>query len=135
MQMEMIGAQRAEKGRSTKFLIQSEGFTVSTTSRTYNFQVIDKPGESRQFSVEVRLESFQATPLKFQDGPLITRERLEQELGMETVESHAEAHMTIGQPDILQYLEKHYPPKARKWNPPAKAGVINRGGPPFSSKM
>ena len=123
----MINAQRAEKGRSMKTLIQSEGFTVSTTLRTYNFQVIDAPGESRKFSVEVPLESFQATPLKFQDGPLITLEQLEQERGRETEASHAEAHMRIDDPDILQYLERHYPPKERKWTPPTKAGVIHRG--------
>ena len=109
-----------------KILIQSEGFTVSTTSRTYNFQVIDAPGESRKFSVEIPLKSFQATPLKFQDGPLITRERLEQELDRETEASHAEAHMRIGDPDILQYLERHYPPKVRKWIPPTRTGVTDR---------
>jgi hypothetical protein len=101
-----------------KVQIQSEGFIVSTISRTYNFQVTDAPGEYRKFSVEVALESFQATALKFQDGPLITRERLEQELGRETEESRAEAQMRIGGADISQYLERHYPPKARKWPPP-----------------
>lgn len=99
-----------------KILVQFEGFTVSTISRTYNFRVIDAPGESRQFSVQVPLESFRATPLKFQDGPLITLERLKQELDRETQESHAEAHLNVGEPDILGYLERHYPPKARKNN-------------------
>ena len=58
-----------------KILIQLEGFTVTSTSRTYNFRVIDEAGESRRFCVQVPLESFRATPLKFQDGPLLTRER------------------------------------------------------------
>jgi len=126
----MIGDQQSEKGRNMKMLVQSDGFTVSTTSRTYNFQVIDAPGESRQFSVEVSLDSFRATPLKFQDGPLITRERLVQELARETEQSHAEVHMRIGNPDIVQYLERHYPPKARKWTPPTKAGVLQSRWPP-----
>ena len=123
----MIGDQQSEKGRNMKMLVQSDGFTVSTTSRTYNFQVIDAPGESRQFSVEVSLDSFLATPLKFQDGPLITRERLVQELARETEQSRAEVHMRIGNPDIVQYLERHYPPKARKWAPPTRTGVIQSG--------
>jgi hypothetical protein len=106
-----------------KVQIQSQGFTVSTSSRTYTFQVIEAPGESREFSVEVPLKSFQATPLKFQDGPLITRERLERALDGETEESHAEAHMRVGDPDILQYLDKHYPPKARKWSPPTRVAT------------
>ncbi len=109
-----------------KILIQMEGFIVSATSRTYNFQVTDTPGEFRKFSVEVSLESFQATPLKFQDGPLITRERLEQELDRETEALHAEAHMRIGDPDILQYLGRHYPPKMRTWTPPSKARATDR---------
>ena len=96
-------------------MIQMEGFTVSTTSRTYNFRVIDPSGESRQFAVRVPLESFRATPLKFQDGPLITRERLKQELDRETQELPAEANLNVGEPDIRDYLERHYPPKARNW--------------------
>ena len=108
-----------------KVLIQSEGFTVSDSSRTYNFQVTDAPGEYRRFSVEVLLESFHSTPLKFQDGPLITRERLEQELGRETEVSRAQGPMTIGAMDISQYLERHYPPKMRKWSPHTKAVVAD----------
>ena len=122
----MTDAPRDEKGRSVKILIQSEGFTVSTTCRTYNFQVTDSPGEYRKFTVEVSLKSFAATPLKFQDGPLLTRERLEQELDGETEASHAQAHMKIGDPDILQYLERHYPPKVRKWTPPVKTSLADR---------
>ena len=94
-------------------VIQLVGFTVSTTSRTYNFLVIDASGESRRFAVRVSLESFRATPLKFQDGPLITRERLKQELDRETQELHAEANLNVGEPEIVDYLKKHYPPKAR----------------------
>src|SRR5689334_7646285 len=115
--MPMIDAQQSVKGRKMKMLVQSEGFTVSTISRTYNFQVIDPLGELRHFSVEVSLESFEGTPLKFQDGPLIARERLVQELDRETEESHAQAYLRIGDPDIIQYMERHDPPKARTWTP------------------
>lgn len=98
-----------------KTQVQFEGFTVSATARTYNYRVTDTPGESRRFSVEVSLESFRATSLKFQDGPLLTQERLEQELGQETQEAPAQARLTVCAPDIQGYLERHYPPKVRKW--------------------
>jgi hypothetical protein len=55
--------------------------------------------------------------LKFQDGPPISFERLKQELDRETQESHAEAHLNIGELDIQQYVERHYPPKARQKYP------------------
>jgi hypothetical protein len=100
-----------------KIHIQMEGFTVSGSARIYSFQVIDEGGESRQFRVQVPLESFRATPLKFQDGPLITRERLQQELDQETAELHAKTQLAVCESDIQAYMEKHYPPKARKWTP------------------
>lgn len=98
-----------------KILIQFEGFIVSSTSRTYNFRVIDAPGQSRQCSVQVPSESFRSTPLKFQDGPGISFDRLEQELGRE---APAEAHLRIGDQDIQEYLERHYPRKRSKYVPP-----------------
>ena len=98
-------------------LIQFEGFIVSATSRIYNFLVIYKPGESRQFSVKVPSESFRSTLLKFQDGPPISFERLKEELAGETQELHAQAHLNIAAPDIQGYMERHYPPKARKGRP------------------
>jgi hypothetical protein len=104
-----------------KILIQLEGFNVSGSDRTYNFHVIDEAGGSRLFCVQVPLESFRATPLKFQDGPLITRERLQQELDLETQERHAKSHLAVGESDIHAYLARHYPPKARKWTPQAKS--------------
>ncbi|MBI4463466.1 MAG: hypothetical protein HY647_02070 [Acidobacteria bacterium] len=104
-----------------KRLIQLERVTVSATSRTYQFMVIDGSGESRRFFVQVPLESFRAMSLKFQDGPQISSELLVQELDRETQQVHAEAHLNVGEPDIQKYLERHYPPKVRKWNPVAKA--------------
>lgn len=103
-----------------KILIQLEGFTVSDSARAYNFQVIDEAGESRRFCVRVPLESFRVTPLKFQDGPLITRERLQQELDLETAELHAKTQLAVCDLDIEAYMTKHYPPKARKWTPAAR---------------
>ncbi|OFV97797.1 MAG: hypothetical protein A3F68_13065 [Acidobacteria bacterium RIFCSPLOWO2_12_FULL_54_10] len=97
-----------------KTMIQLEGFTVSHTSRTYNYRVIYAPGDSRLFAVHIPLESFRATPLKFQDGPLVTRERLELELGREIQGATTEANLNVTEPDILTYLDKHYPQKIRK---------------------
>lgn len=92
-------------------LIQYEGFDVASASRVYNFLVIDSPGVSRQFTVDVPSESFRSTPLKFQDGPSISLQRLKQELNRETEKAHAEAHLNIGDQDIQEYLERHYPRK------------------------
>ena len=103
-----------------KTMIQLEGFTVSLTSRTYNYRVTYAPGDSRLFAVHIPLESFRATPLKFQDGPLVTRERLEFELGRDLQGEFTEANLSVSEPDILTYLDKHYPQKIRKhisWMP------------------
>ncbi|HWP86046.1 MAG TPA: hypothetical protein VNN17_12695 [Terriglobia bacterium] len=98
-----------------KGFIQFQGFVVSRTDRAYHFVVTNGEGASRQFCVTVPLESFRKTPLKFQDGPLITLERLKQELEAETADSHANPRLSIGTLDIQGYLERHYPPKARTW--------------------
>jgi SPX domain protein involved in polyphosphate accumulation len=91
--------------------IQYIGFNVAASSRIYNFDVIDKAEEAREFTVKVQSEAFRSAHLKFQDGPDICFERLEQELERETQESRAEAHLSIGERDIQEYLEGHYPRK------------------------
>jgi hypothetical protein len=95
--------------------IQYVGFNVASRSRIYNFDVIDI-AETREFTVKVQSEAFRPPRLKAQDGPGICFERLEQELEGETQESRAEAHLSIGEPDIQEYLEGHYPrrPLAKK---------------------
>ena len=90
--------------------IQYVGFNVATSSRIYNFAVIDTK-ETREFTVKVQSEAFRPGRLKLQDGPGICFERLEQELEGETQESRAEAHLSIGERDIEGYLEAHYPRK------------------------
>ncbi len=100
-----------------RILIQFEGCTVAAASRTYNFQVVDAPGQSRYFSVQVASELFRAALLKFQDGPPISFERLQREIDRETAESHAEAHLNIGETDIQEYLNRHYSAKDRKRGP------------------
>ena len=100
--------------------IRYEGFVVAHTSRVYNFGVFDALGESRQFNVKVPSELFRPTLLTFQDGPAISFERLKIEIDGETQESHAKAHLNIGEPDIQEYLERHHPRKIRKKNPAIK---------------
>ena len=94
-------------------LIQYNGFVVSPAARTYNFRVICVPGEERRFTVHVLLGSFRPTRLKFQDGPNICFARLKQELADETADSHAHASLNIGEQDIQNYLEHHYPRKVK----------------------
>ena len=91
--------------------IQYLGFNVAASSRIYNFDVIDKAEEAREFTVKVESETFRSAHLKFQDGPGICFERLEQELERETRESRAAAHLRIGKRDIREYFEGHYPRK------------------------
>ena len=100
--------------------IRYEGCVVAHTSRVYNFDAFDALGESRQFNVKVPSESFRPTLLTFQDGPAICFERLKFEIDGETQESHAKAHLNIGEPDIQDYLERHHPRKVRKKNPAIK---------------
>ncbi len=91
--------------------IQYVGFNVAASSRTYNFDVIDAK-EAREFTVEVQSETFRPARLKLQDGPDICFTRLKQELEGETKEARVGAHLNIGERDIQEYLERHYPPKS-----------------------
>ena len=88
--------------------IQYIGFNVASSSRIYKFDVIDT-GESREFTVKVQAEAFRPARLKLQDGPGICFARLQQELQGETQESRAEAHLSIGEREIQEYLGRHYP--------------------------
>jgi hypothetical protein len=86
--------------------IQYVGFSNATSSRIYNFDVIDT-AETREFTVKVQSEAFRPARLKLQDGPGICFARLNQELQGETPEARAEAHLSIGERDIQEYLEGH----------------------------
>ena len=96
--------------------IQYVGFDSAASSRIYAFHVIDAPHEARDFTVNVQFEAFRPDCLKLQDGPGICFARLAKELGGETLESRTEARLSIGEPDIREYLERHYPrkPQAKK---------------------
>ena len=90
-------------------------FNVADSSRTYNFDVIGTE-ETREFTVKVQSEAFRPACLKLQDGPDICFARLKQELQGETQEVRAEAHLGIGERNIQEYMEQHYPrrPLAKK---------------------
>ncbi len=90
--------------------IQYVGFNVAASFRIYNFDVLD-PKEAREFTVQVQSKAFRPGGLKLQDGPGISFTRLKQELQGETQEARAEAHLSIGERDIQEYLEQHYPRK------------------------
>jgi hypothetical protein len=87
--------------------IQYVGFNAGAGSRTYSFQVIDTPRETRDFTVNVQSEAFRPTRLRLQDGPAICLARLRQELQGETEEARALAHLNIEEGDVQQYLELH----------------------------
>jgi hypothetical protein len=88
--------------------IQYVGFNVAASSRIYNFDVIDTK-EAREFTVKVQSEAFRPGSLKLQDGPDICFARLKLELAGETQESRSEAHLSLGERDIQEYSEQHYP--------------------------
>ena len=90
--------------------IQYVGFNVASSSRIYNFDVLDT-AEVRKFTVKLQSEAFRPAALKLQDGPGICFARLKQELQGETQEARVEAHLSIGEPYIQKYLEQHYPRK------------------------
>ena len=90
--------------------IRYVGFNVAASSRIYDFDVIDT-NEAREFTVEVQSGAFRPARLRLQDGPDICFARLKQELQGETQETRAEAHLSIGEQDIQEYLEQHYPRK------------------------
>ncbi len=98
--------------------IQYVGFNVAASSRTYNFDVLDTK-EAREFTVEVQSATFRPARLKLQDGPGICFTRLKQELEGETQEARVEAHLNIGQRDIQEYMERHYPQPPRGKKPAA----------------
>jgi hypothetical protein len=104
--------------------IQYVGFSVAADSRVYNFDVIDT-AEAREFTVKVQSEAFRPAGLKLQDGPGICFERLNQELQGETQQARAEAHLSIADRDIQEYLEQHTPhqPPARKKLPTGDGGA------------
>ena len=88
---------------------QYVGFNVAASSRIYNFDVLDTREVPREFTVKVQSEAFRAARLKLQDGPAICFARLQEELQRETQESRAEAHLSIEEWDIQEYLEQHSP--------------------------
>jgi hypothetical protein len=89
--------------------IQYVGFNAADGSRTYNFHVIDSPGDAREFTVRVQSEGFRTGRLKLQDGPAICFARLTQELQEETPESRAGNSLSIEAHDIREYWERHHP--------------------------
>ncbi|MBZ5515696.1 MAG: hypothetical protein LAN62_12810 [Acidobacteriia bacterium] len=91
--------------------IQYAGFSIVASSRVYNFDVIDPPAASREFTVKVLSEAFRAGSLSYQDGPGICFAHLQRELDGETPDSHAEAHLRIGEQEIREYRTLHYPRK------------------------
>jgi hypothetical protein len=100
----------------SEMYIQYVGFDSAASSRIYAFHVIDTPHEARDFTVNVQFEAFRPDCLKLQDGPGICFARLAKELGGETLESRTEARLSIGERDIQEYRERHYPrkPQAKK---------------------
>jgi hypothetical protein len=91
--------------------IHCVGFDTAASFRIYTFHVIDAPNAARDFTVKVQSEAFRPNRLSLQDGPGICYARLAQDLRGQTPVSHTEACLIIGERDITDYLEQHYPKK------------------------
>lgn len=113
--------------------IQYVGFNVAASSRMYSFDVIDTEG-ARKFTVKIQSEAFRPAALKLQDGPGVCFARLKHELENETLEARVSAYLSIGEQDIQEYVERHYPRKPlAKWQirqHDAREQLVPRGGIP-----
>src|SRR5689334_18503643 len=94
--------------------VEMKNMVVSSACRTYSYSVHRPEGAPRDFIVEVPLKLF-TNGLKFQDGPLITRERLLAELAAELTGIPACLQLSINELDIVRYAERHSP-KSSIWN-------------------
>jgi hypothetical protein len=92
-------------------LIQFAGYDIEANSRIYNFDVVDSPRESREFTVAIESKTSRWGSLKLQDGPGICFERLRHELEQETPELRTKSHLRIGENDIQEYLARQRPKK------------------------
>ena len=90
--------------------IQYVGFDVGRDSPIYSFDVVS-PGESRHFTVEVRLDAFRPFQLRLQDGPDLCFACLKRGLAEETSDAPVVAHLSLGEEDVREYLEAHRPVK------------------------
>ncbi|HUX10370.1 MAG TPA: hypothetical protein VMW51_06975 [Terriglobia bacterium] len=95
--------------------IQYRGFSLEEKCRSYAYHVIDTPQGTREFTVDVQNDAFRSPPLRIQDGPGMCYARLKQNLDRETSESPAALHLSIGQSDIQEYVERTYPKLVKKW--------------------
>jgi hypothetical protein len=105
--------------------IQFAGYNVEDNSRIYNFDVVDPPRETREFTVEIESKTSRWGCLQLQDGPGICFERLRRELERETPEFYAESHLSIGEQDIKEYLARQHPQKKASGHKSEQAFLLN----------
>jgi hypothetical protein len=110
--------------------IQYAGFSIASSFRVYNFDVIDPPAPAREFTVRVRFEDFCPGRLRFQDGPGIGSARLQRELKGETLESRAEPDLRIDEQDVREYRAEHYPQQKLPKTTDALPGFPPGSSPP-----
>jgi hypothetical protein len=94
--------------------VQYVGVENSSHCRTYSFHVLNPPRDSREFTVRVPSAEFAPGRLRFQDGPVISSERLLRELKMETETLPAAAALFVSEKDVRDYRMDHYPPPKRR---------------------
>ena len=92
---------------SDKILIQYVGFAPKPLVREYTFNVIAS-GESREYTLTILNQAFEARQARFQDGPDICTARLRREL-VEGENHPAQTHFRVSESEIEDYRVSHLP--------------------------
>jgi hypothetical protein len=96
-------------------LIQYTGFQLKPRGRDYCYRVVAVKSEDREFTLTISNRAFEERHFPYQDGAAICYQKLQRELLAETAETPLQAHLTISDRDLDEYLAKYRPAKRRSW--------------------
>ncbi len=96
-------------------LIQYTGFQLKARGRDYCYRVVAMKSEDREFTLTISNRAFEERHFPYQDGAAICYQKLQRELLAETAETPLQAHLTISDRDLNEYLAKYRPGKRRSW--------------------
>ena len=96
-------------------LIQYTGFQLKARGRDYCYRVVAMKSEDREFTLTISNRAFEERHFPYQDGAAICYQKLQRELLAETAETPLQAHLTISDRDLDEYLAKYRPGKRRSW--------------------
>jgi hypothetical protein len=94
-------------------LIRYIGFKLQPRGRDYSYQVLAPQAETRDFVLTISNRAFLDRQVPYQDGADICYQKLQRELGAETLQSPLKRHLTISDQELDAYREKYRPVKRR----------------------